>query len=77
VDHAAQSECEGDDVEKFRSGWLHLSIDTGSYLMAPFFDIILINTHIAHPPYDHTLYDSAKVQEATTGPDRTAIVKIL
>jgi hypothetical protein len=50
---------------------------TRSYLMAPFLDFILFNTHTIHSSYDDMLYDSTKVTEATVVFQQIATAKIL
>jgi hypothetical protein len=62
-------------LRKFRSGWLHLSIDTGLYLMTPFIDFVRKNMRTTHGSYDYMLYDSTNITEATDAFYRTATVK--
>jgi hypothetical protein len=62
-------------LKKFRSGWLHLSIDTGLYLMTPFVDFVRKNMHTTHGSYGDTLYDSTNITEATDAFYRTATFK--
>jgi hypothetical protein len=49
-------------LQRFRSGWLHLSIDAGWYLMTPVIDFVLINRHTANASYDSMLYEATKVR---------------
>jgi hypothetical protein len=64
-------------LQRFRSGWLHLSIDAGWYLMTPFLDFVLINRHTTHASYDSMLYEATKVTEATAAFHRTGTVTTL
>jgi hypothetical protein len=64
-------------LKKFRSGWLHLSIEAVSYRMTPFLDFILLNKHTTHTFHGYVLCDPTKVTEATDTLFRTATGKIL
>jgi hypothetical protein len=64
-------------LKKLWSGWLCPPIGIGSYLMIPFLDFVLINTHITHASYDQMLCDSTEVAEATIPFHREATLEIL
>jgi hypothetical protein len=64
-------------LKKFRSGWLRLSTDAGSYLITSFLDRILINTDTVNASYHSILYDSMKIAEVTAVIHRTAAAVIL
>jgi hypothetical protein len=49
-------------LQRFRSGWLHLSIDAGWYLMTPFLGFVLINRHTTNASYNSMLYEATKVR---------------
>jgi hypothetical protein len=76
ADHAGQPECEGGDIERFRSGSLHSLTDTGSSLMTPFLEFILINTHTIYAYYHCMLYASTTVTDATVIFYRRVVVLI-